>query len=76
MTKKLKRRNSMFVRPVAPVVNFIYCLYVDKMFDQNHRAIISYFSITDVGSSEYYFKTPKYLFVVVSHYFPILSINC
>ena len=76
ITEKLKRRNSMFVRPVAPVVNFIYCLYVDKMFDQKQRAIISYFSITDVGSTEYHLKTPKYLFVVITHYFPILSINC
>ena len=47
-------RNSMFVRPVAPVVNFNYRLYVDKMFDQKLRAIISYFSITDVGSTEYH----------------------
>ena len=31
MTKKLKRRNSMFVRPVAQAVNFIYCLYVDNL---------------------------------------------
>ena len=66
----------MFVRPVAPGVNFIYRLYVDIMFDQKQRAIISYFSITDVGSTEYYLKTPKYLFVVIIHYFPILSINC
>ena len=65
MTKRLKRRNSMFVRPVAPAVNFIYCLYVDKMFDQKQRAIISYFSITDVGSTEYHLKTPKYLFVLL-----------
>ena len=63
ITEKLKRRNSMFVRPVAPVVNFIYCLYVDKMFDQKQRAIISYFSITDVGSTEYHLKTPKYLYI-------------
>ena len=47
-------RNSMFVRPVAPVVNFNYRLYVDKMFDQKLRAIISYLSITDVGSTEYH----------------------
>ena len=47
-------RNSMFVRPVAPVVNFNYRLYVDKMFDQKQREIISYFSITDVGSTEYH----------------------
>ena len=75
MTKKLKRRNSMFFRPVAPAVNFIYCLYVDKMFDQKQRAITSYFSITDVGSTEYHLKTPKYLFVVITNYFPILSIT-
>ena len=47
-------RNSMFARPVAPVVNFNYRLYVDKMFDQKLRAIISYLSITDVGSTEYH----------------------
>ena len=47
-------RNSMFVRPVAPVVNFNYRLYVDKMFDQKLPAIISYLSITDVGSTEYH----------------------
>ena len=47
-------RNSMFVRPVAPVVNFNYRLYVDKMFDQKLRAIISYLSVTDVGSTEYH----------------------
>ena len=49
-------RNSMFVRPVAPVVNFNYRSYdiVDKMFDQKLRAIISYLSITDVGSTEYH----------------------
>ena len=69
-------RNSMFVRPVAPVVNFNYRLYVDKMFDQKQRAIISYFSITDVGSTEYHLKTPTYLFVVITPFFPILSINC
>ena len=55
---------------------FIYCFYVDKMFDQKQRTIISYFSITDVGNTEYNLKTPKYLFVVITHYFPILSINC
>ena len=47
-------RNSMFVRPVAPVVNFNYRLYVDKMFDQKLRGVISYLSITDVGSTEYH----------------------
>ena len=47
-------RNSMFVRPVAPVVNFNYRLYVDKMFDQKLRAIISYLGVTDVGSTEYH----------------------
>ena len=31
-----------------------YRLYIDKMFDQKQRAIISYFSITDVGSTEYH----------------------
>ena len=65
MTKKLKRRNPMFVRPVAPAVNVIYCLYVDKMFHQKQRAIFSYFSITDVGSTESHLKTPKYLFVLL-----------
>ena len=29
---------------VAPAVNFNYRLYVDKMFDQKQRTIISYFS--------------------------------
>ena len=52
-----------------------YRLY-DKMFDQKQRAIISYFSITDVGSTEYHLKTPTYLFVVITPFFPILSINC
>ena len=66
----------MFVRPMAPVVNFNYRLFVDKMFDQKQRTIISYFRITDVGSTEYHVKKPKYLFVVITHYFPILSINC
>ena len=47
-------RNSMLVRPVAPVVNFNYRLYVDKMFDQKLRAIISYLGVTDVGSTEYH----------------------
>ena len=47
-------RNFKFVRPVAPAVNFNHRLYVDKMFDQKQRAIISYFSITDVGSTEYH----------------------
>ena len=53
-----------------------YRLYIDKMFDQKQRAIISYFSITDVGSTEYNLKTPTYLFVVITPFFPILSINC
>ena len=66
----------MFVKPMAPVVNFNYRLYVDKMFDQKQPTIISYFSIADFGSTEYHLKTPKYLFVVITHYFPILSINC
>ena len=44
----------MFVRPMAPVVNFNYRLYVDEMFDQKQRTIISYFRITDVGSTEYH----------------------
>ena len=30
-----------------------YRLDIDKMFDQKQQAIISYFSITDVGSTEY-----------------------
>ena len=47
-------RNFKFVRPVAPAVKFNHRLYVDKMFDQKQRAIISYFSITDVGSTEYH----------------------
>ena len=77
ITEKLKRKNSiMFVRPVAPGINFNYRLYVDKMFDQKQQTIISFFSVTDVGSTEYHLKTPKYLFVVITHYFPILSINC
>ena len=77
ITEKLKRKNSiMFVRPVAPAVNFNYRLYIDKMFDQKQRAIISYFSITDVGSTESHLKTPTYLFVVITQFFPILSINC
>ena len=54
ITEKLKRRNSMFVRPVAPAVHFNHRLYVDKMFDQKQRAVILYFSITDVGSTEYH----------------------
>ena len=54
ITEKLKRRISMFVRPMAPAVNFNYRLYIDKMFDEKQRAIISYFSITDVGSTEYH----------------------
>ena len=53
----------MFVRPMAPVVNFNYHLYVDKMSDQKKRTTISYFSITDVGSTEYHLKTPKYLYI-------------
>ena len=53
-----------------------YRLYIDKMFDQKQRAIISYFSITDVGSTEYHLKTPTYLFVVITPFFRILSINC
>ena len=44
ITKNLKRRNSMFVGPMAPVVNFNYRLYVDKMFDQKQQTIISYFN--------------------------------
>ena len=67
----------MFVRPMAPVVNFNYHLYVDKMSDQKKRTTISYFSITDVGSTEYHLKRQNiYIFVVITHYFPILSINC
>ena len=31
-----------------------YRLYIDKMFDQKQQAIISYFSITDVGCTEYH----------------------
>ena len=76
ITEKLKRRNSMLVRPVSPGVNFNYRLYVDKMFDQKLRAIISYLSITDVGSTEYHLKTPTYLVVVITPFFPNLSINC
>ena len=53
-----------------------YRLYIDKMFDEKQQAIISYFSITDVGSTEYHLKTPTYLFVVITPFFPILSINC
>ena len=45
ITEKLKRKNLiMFVRPVAPGINFNYRLYVDKIFDQKQRTIISYFS--------------------------------
>ena len=51
-------------------------LYIDKMFDQKQRAIISYFIITDVGSTEYHLKKPTYLFVVITPFFPILSIKC
>ena len=61
--QKLKRKNSiMFVRPVAPAVNFSYRLYIDRMFDQKQRAIISYFSITDVGSTEYHLNFFPILF--------------
>ena len=54
-------KRLLLLLPMAPVVDFNYHLYVDKMSDQKKRTTISYFSITDVGSKEYHLKTPKYL---------------